>query len=191
VTITLGTAAFLLPAGVRLRLALACADFPRLWPSAVNPDISVWSGGRHPSALRVPVCATADRRDTPAAIPVPPRRPDPGWVAGGEPVYQVTQDKAAGEVAVTFGATARLRPPSGAGLELDERFTARVRPDRPDGATLTAAIGIGVRLPGGERVEVAVHSVSTRTSTAVEGRVTLDGASLLHHRWTNAGPPDS
>ena len=60
-------------------------------------------------------------------------------------------------------------------------------PGRPDGAALTARIGICVRLPGGERVEVAVRSVSSRTTTVVEGRVVLDGASLLRHTWTNAG----
>ena len=33
------------------------------------------------------------------------RGADPGWVTDGEPVYRVTQDKAAAETAVTFGAS--------------------------------------------------------------------------------------
>jgi len=98
----------------------------------------------------------------------------------------VARDVAAGEVTVSFGARMRLRAPNGTDLVLDERFTARVRPERPDGAALTAEIGVSLRLPAGERVEVVVRSASSRTATAAEGRVTLDGASLVHHRWTSA-----
>ena len=43
-----------------------------------------------------------------------------------------------------------------------------------------------MRLPAGERVEVAVRSTSSRTATLVEGSVSLDGTSLLRHTWTNA-----
>ena len=190
ITITLGTAAFAVPAGARLRLAVACADFPRIWPSAANPAIRLRCGGSHPSELRVPACGRDRRRDAPASVPAPPAIPDPGWVTDGEPLYLISHDKAADEVAVTFGARTHLRPPSGADMRLDERFTARVRPGRPAGAALTAEIGIGVRLPAGERVEVVVRSTSSRTETAVEGRVTLDGTCVLHHRWTGQDGPD-
>jgi uncharacterized protein len=187
VKIRLGTAAVALAAGARLRLGVACADFPRIWPSAVSPAISLSFGAGQASVLRLPVGDPGRRGDAPAAIPVPPAGPDPGWVTDGAPRYLVRHDQAAGELAVSFGAGMRLRAPSGAVMTTDERFTARVRPGRPDGAALTARIGISVRLPGGERVEVAVRSVSSRTTTVVEGRVVLDGASLLRHTWTNAG----
>ena len=189
VTITLGTAAFALPAGARLRLAVACADFPRIWPSAENPVIRLCFGKSSPSRLRIPVCDQDHRSDTAASIPAPPAEPDTGWVTDGEPRYDVRHDKAAGEVAVTFGARMRLQAPSGADMKLDERFTARVRPDRPAGAALTAQVDVVLRLPAGERVDVVVRSTSSRTATLVEGRVSLDGTSLLQHRWTNADEP--
>jgi hypothetical protein len=162
---------------------------PRIWPSAASAAIRLHFGASSPSELRVPVCRGDRRLDTPASVPAPPAAPDTGWVTDGEPVYLVSHDKAADEVAVTFGARTRLRPPSGADMKLDERFTARVRPGRPAGAALTAEIGIGVRLPAGERVEVVVRSTSSRTATVVEGSVTLDGTSLLHHRWTGQDGP--
>ena len=182
VAITLGAAAFAVPAGARLRLSVACADFPRIWPSAENPAIRVCFGADRPSALRIPVC---DHEVAPAGIPAPPAVPDPGWVTGGEPRYHVAHDKAAGEVAVTFGARSSLRPPSGAEMSLDERFTARLRPGQA-GAALTAQVDIGLLLPGGERVDVAVRSTSSRTTSLTQGRVTLDGALLFEHTWTNA-----
>jgi putative CocE/NonD family hydrolase len=183
VAITLGAAAFAVPAGARLRLSVACADFPRIWPSAENPAIRVCFGADRPSALRIPVC---DRDVAPAGIPAPPAVPDPGWVSGGEPRYHVAHDKAAGEVAVTFGARSSLRPPSGTEMSLDERFTARVRPGQPAGAALTAQVDVALRLPGGERVDVAVRSTSSRTTSLTQGRVILDGALLFEHTWTNA-----
>ncbi len=189
VVIPLGTAAFALPDGARLRLSVACADFPRIWPSAANPAIRLCFGEDNPSVLQVPVCDQDNRRDAPARIPVPPAGTDTGWLTDGEPHYQVWHDKVAGEVAVTFGARTRLRAPSGADLTLDERFTARVRPERPDGAALTARIDAGLRLPAGERVEVAVRSTSSRAATVVEGSVAMDGTLLLHHRWTNSDGP--
>jgi hypothetical protein len=184
VTIALGAAAVLVPAGARLRLAVACADFPRIWPSPVSPVIAVGSGPDQPSVLRIPVCEPGRRGHEPAAVPAPPPGPDAGWVSEGEPRYQVSRDIAAGELTVSFGARSRLHAPSGADMTLDELFTARVRPARPDGAALTARITVGLRLPAGEQVDVEVHSASTRTATAVQGSVTVDGTVLLRHRWT-------
>ena len=137
-----------------------------------------------PRRCAYPCC---DHDVAPAGIPAPPAVPDPGWVTEGEPRYHVAHDKAAGEVAVTFGARSSLRPPSGTEMSLDERFTARVRPGRPAGAALTAQVDVGLRLPGGERVDVAVRSTSSRTTSLTQGRVTLDGALLFEHTWTT--PP--
>jgi uncharacterized protein len=182
VTITLGTTAFALPAGARIRLSLACADFPRIWPSPVNPAIRVGFGADSASVLRIPVC---DDNGRDVDVPLPPAARDTGWITDGEPLYRVVEDKAAGEIAVTFGARMRLRAPSGADLELAEQFTARLRPGRPDGAALLARIDARLRMPAGERVAVAVRSTSSRTVSVVEGSVTMDGACVLHHSWTN------
>jgi hypothetical protein len=122
----------------------------------------------------------------PLPEPLPPAGPDPGWVSDGQPVYRVHEDKTSGEVAVDFGVSSRLCPPSGADLRLDERFTARVLSGRPDGAALVAAVDVSVRMPAGERVQIAVRSASSRTATVIEGSVELDGACLLRRTWTNA-----
>jgi hypothetical protein len=185
VTIALSTAAHWVPAGARLRLSVACADFPRLWPTAENPAIRVRFGGSSPSVLRLPACDEASRRDKPASVPRPPAEPDTGWVTDGEPVYRVSHDKAAGEVAVTFGHSTRMHAPSGARLTLDEEFTARVPAGRPDGAALLAKVDVTVRMPAGERVDIAVRSASSRTATTLEGSVVLDGAVVLRKTWTD------
>jgi predicted acyl esterase len=183
ITVTLGAAAFELPAGSRVRLCVACADFPHIWPSPANPALSLMTGPGMASVLRLPVSGRADRADTPAAVAEPPAEPDTGWVTDSEPRYRVTQDKAAGETAVTFGARSRLQPPSGADLRLDETFTARVSPGQPAGATVLAQVDISLRLPAGERVQVAVRSTSHRRSSVIAASVALDGTIVLDQRW--------
>ena len=96
--------------------------------------------------LRLPVKREGPARaDTAAAIAAPSAEPDTGRVTDGEPIYRVTQDKAAAETAVMFGARSRLQPPSGADLRLNETFTARVSPGRPAGATVLAQVDISLR----------------------------------------------
>lgn len=177
-------AACVVPAGCRLRLSLACANFPHLWPAPANPVLLVGCGPGQESVLRVPVGGDS----SPAVIEAPPPGPDAGWATGGEPVYRVVRDKAAGEVEVTFGIRSELAPPSGARLSLTETFTARLRHSRPDGAAVLARADISVRLPAGERVEVAVRASARRQSSVTEARVTLDGTQLLHACWTGDAP---
>jgi len=189
ITVPLGAAAFEMPAGSRVRLAVACADFPHLWPSPANPELALATGPDAPCELRLPVRPAAGG-DEAASITPPPAGADPGWVSDGEPVYQVTQDKTTGESAVTFGIRSRLSPPSGADLRSEELFTARVRPGRPDGASVQAEVDIAVCLPAGERIQVAVRSTSHRHSSVIEASVVQDGATLLHRRWPGCGPAD-
>ena len=85
---------------------------------------------------------------------------------------------------MTFGARSRLHSPAGADLELDEKYTARVQADRPDGAAVLASIDVCLRLPAGERVTVSVRSTSSRRASVVEASVTMDGVTVLGQSWT-------
>jgi uncharacterized protein len=182
-TISFGPAAFVLPAGARVRLSVACSDFPRIWPTSSNPELVLGFGPRSASTLRVPVGRAGDRTDVPAAIARPPEGPDSGWVTADEPAFSLSHDKVTHEVAVTFGARSRLRSPSGADMELDEEYTARVQADRPDGAAVLARIGVGLRMPAGERVTVNLRSRSSRRASVVEANVTMDGVTVLDQSW--------
>jgi uncharacterized protein len=182
-TISLGPTSFVLPAGARVRLSVACSDFPRIWPTSSNPELVLGFGPGRASTLRLPVGRAEDRTDVPAAITRPPGGPDSGWVTADEPAFSLSHDKVTHEVAVTFGARSRLRSPSGADLELDEKYTGRVPADRPDGAVVLARIDVGLRLPAGERVTVTVRSASSRRVSVVEANVTMDGVTVLGQTW--------
>ena len=192
-TVAMGAAAFEVPAGSRVRLSVACADFPHIWPTPANPELTVTTGPGAAGELRLPARAAAGAGtaeaggDEPASITPPPPGDDPGWVSDGEPVYRAEQDKTTGESAITFGVRSRLSPPSGAELRSQELFTARMRPERPEGATVQAQVDIGLCLPAGERIQVAVRSTSHRRSSVIEASVVQDGATLLHRRWSDDG----
>jgi hypothetical protein len=183
-TISLGPTAFVLPAGARVRLSVACSDFPRIWPTSSNPELVLGFGPGSASALRVPVGRAGDRADVPATIRRPPGGPDSGWVTADEPAFSMSHDKATHEVAVTFGARSRLRNPSGADMELDEKYTARVQAARPNGAAVLARIDVCLRMPAGERVTVNVRSTSSRRASVVEANVAMDGVTVLGQSWT-------
>jgi predicted acyl esterase len=72
ITVTLGAAAFELPAGSRVRLCVACADFPHIWPSPVNPALGLVTGPGLTSVLRLPVSGGTGGRTRP-----PPSRDHP------------------------------------------------------------------------------------------------------------------
>ena len=166
---------------------VACADFPHIWPTPSSPELNVATGPDAACELRLPVRPAAGG-DEPASIEPPPPGADTGWSSDGEPVYRLEQDKTTGESAVTFGFRSRLSPPSGADLRSEELFVARVRPGRPDGATVTARVDIGVCLPAGDRIQVSVRSTSHRRSSIVEASVVQDGATRWH-RWWPGGTP--
>lgn len=123
----------------------------------------------------------------PATITRPPEGPDSGWIIADEPAFRLSHDKATNEVAVTFGTSSRLRSPSGADMELDEKYTARVQADRPDGAAVLARINVCLRMPAGERVTVRVRSRSSWRASVVEANVTMDGVTVLNQSWAGHG----
>src|SRR6185437_5985688 len=98
--------------GHRVRLAVACADFPRLWPTARSPRICVHLGGHLASTLRLPVVPDAATRPIESTL----ARPEEGidrtpWVVSGAPSWRVLDDKLAESVEVQVGIDVALALP--------------------------------------------------------------------------------
>ena len=62
VTVPLRATAYRVPAGHRLRLSIACADFPRIWPTPRPATLTLFHGASH---VVVPVAPN----QTPALVP--------------------------------------------------------------------------------------------------------------------------
>jgi hypothetical protein len=182
--VELGAIAYRLPVGHRLRLVVACADFPTMWPAGENARIRVHHGVESPSRVLLPTYPS----DAPRMAASPPQVPDPPeelspWDVGGAPEWTAECDLVAETAAMTLGGVGQMRLPDGTGFELRHRARAVVARASPGEAQLeaTATVEITPREGG----VVVVHAVGrhTRTSMRYEGSVTVDGDTVLSERW--------
>jgi uncharacterized protein len=175
--------AYALAAGHRLRLTVAGADFPRIWPTRRNPTFRLRCGGPGGSRLRLPVLPDGEASE----FSPPPPPADAGVVAGvldHAPRWRVERDEVAGEVAVANGVQIVFDTPSGsARVIFDHTGRASVRRDRPDGARVLGETRISADLTSGGRVEVETSTLATQSGSSAHGRVLLDGVEVFERTW--------
>lgn len=184
--ILLWATSYSVPRGHRLRLSIACSDFPRIWPSPTNPTIRLWFGANAPSAIRFPVIPAPT-----APVPGPSiKRPSESvnrtpWTLVATPRWQIHRDLVSDSVAVTLGADQLLQMPTGAKMHFDHAATATVHAARPDGAKVEAEAHVEVRMPAGEAINITTSNRFTREGMLFTAKITVDGRLLLQRRWMN------
>lgn len=183
IDVRLWNACYEVGAGHRLRMAIACADFPRLWPTPTNPTIEIATGGPDASLLRLPVA-------TLQAVPGQDPRPvDPGTGVGplyveAQPVWTTTHDHVRNAVTVTTGGRTVLTTPDGEGrLEQVSSVRITVAPDHPAGAHIAGEARIVLQRPE-HTVTVDAETWVSRSGVSMRGRVTLDEQPFFERRWT-------
>ena len=150
VTVPLRATAYRLAAGHRLRLAVACADFPRLWPTPAPAELRVHPGASHvvlPRAPAEPGAAGAGLGTAPGRAAPESRRP--------------RRRAAVGDAARPDGRPRHpRRGPKEERVQLDpltrlhgrHRYTAAVASRRPDLARMESTTEIRLERPvGGDR----------------------------------------
>lgn len=181
--VRLWATAYHLPRGHRIRLSVACSDFPRIWPTATNPTITIRCGGEGASSLAMP---TIDPEFLDHAEMEPPRlHIDRAPLnLDFEPRWRVVRDPAQGTLSVETGIRSVLTTPSGDGrVEIDHLGTATLDPQRPGDATVVARTTVTAATPSGPVVVVESGSHATRTSLALHGEVTVDGIRYFDRSW--------
>jgi putative CocE/NonD family hydrolase len=177
--------AYRIPAGHRLRVAIACADFPRVWPAPVSPHIRVALGGEHASALVLPAITTPSGTGTEIEVPRPDRSVNRGpWGIDGAPTWRVEEDRITGTWTTTVGSWGKSRPAQGGTITERWGGSASVNDERPDAAHLLGTSSITIEMPNGAHVEVDVQTRNTRDHAWLQARVTLDGREILDRSWT-------
>ena len=172
------------PPGHRLRLAIACADFPRAWPDPTAPRLRLQRArlaaapaghARRPRRAGRAAAARAGRHGR--ALPLDARR--------GARLH----DRARPGERRRLGDPRRrrdLRLPEGGTFALRQRGTARVADARPQEASVEASARIEIEFPDGPTVVAESKSRATRAGHAYSGRVTLDGQTLFDRAWSTA-----
>jgi uncharacterized protein len=176
--IPMWSTSYMVPKGNRLRVSIACADFPRIWPTPTNPEIRVILGGKRASAIAIPVVPHQQIAGPEIRRPAAPPPPSPM-----RPLWKIERDLASGEVAVTTGQKNGFPLPQGGGIEVDHVAVARVAAARPDGATVAGDTKIRVQAPVIGEVEVTTTSRVSPSGMVLSGKVTMDGRLVFDKRW--------
>ncbi len=163
-----------LPAGVRLRVTVGDADFPRLTPLATARPFTALD-----LALMLPV-VPADR-GRPASLPPPPHPPSPR----PEPVeWTIARDPARGQAEVTIGSdTGPVSSRDGHRYRVRGRLATAVRRDEPAAAWCTGTHRAEVHLGSGEHITVAVSVRCTQDTVDARARVSIDGFIICERHW--------
>jgi uncharacterized protein len=180
VHVALYATSYVVPKGHRLRLSIACADFPRFWPTPQNMRIRLELAR---SSLVLPIVPRSLDQQL-RAVPRPrhdsSRR---GWVVGGSRHLRGTEDLVKKRVSVTVGGREELQLPGGGSFGIRHRGTAAVARTRPAGAVMVASAQIDLHLPKGESVVVEARARVRRDRVSYSGRVRMDGELVLDRSW--------
>lgn len=186
--VSLNATAYRLDPGHRLRLSLAGADFPAVWPSSANSDIRFHHGSDAPSRV-VMTIRSAGPPDAYRPWPVDPSANLSPWDAGGSPSWTIERDLVGDAVAVTLGGTGELRLPTGATFALAHDARAAVARERPDQAGLVATAEIRIGGPDYAPVTVTAEGRHTRGSMEYRGTVTVDEERVFTGTWERSAAP--
>jgi putative CocE/NonD family hydrolase len=177
---------YLVPKGHRLRVSVACADFPFIWPTATNPSITLHTGGDTPSRVILPsVPARTEPLPEPVVHPADPTADHAPWDADGGGEMKITDDVSNGTTTVMLSGFQDLRLPQGGRFYVTHSASAAVSPARPDGARVEGTSGMRIRMPAGELIEVETQSIFFKYRLACSGKVTINGRPFYERTWTN------
>ena len=182
VQVALRTTAFRLEAGQRLRLSVACADFPRVWPTPLPAVLSVFHGPQ--SALTLPVQAV----DGATGDAVPVWGPlQAGALAssndlGGTQGWTTTRDLMTDTVRLEATRHERIRIDASSELVIDHAYGAAVSAARPDLAAMQSTTTARLVQSAGS-TELVTRTVSTAGQTKLQVTVTRDGQPWWSRTW--------
>lgn len=188
--IEIDTTAWVFPAGHRIRVAIASADWPNVWPTPEPATNRVFRGEARPSRLVLPT--------VPAQGSAEPPRFRPSNAARARhsdrtepPIWEVVHDVLTGRVRVNLHEVADQRTNSSTVVRRDYMMTAEV--DRTDPATASARgrhVSTITR-PNGViqgSSDVSVQATATHFHVTIDLELQVNGK--LHHTrsWTESIP---
>jgi predicted acyl esterase len=179
VTVPLRATAYRLLPGERLRLAVSCADFPRIWPTPVPATLRLFHGE---SRITLPVCPPPAEDLRPAWGKLQPHALASANDRGGRQGWDLTRDLMSDAARLSATKTERVRIDAQTEIATDHEYGAAVAAARPDLARMHATTTVRIERPVGATTLVS-RSVSTAHHTAVEVDIAVDGQPFWNRRW--------
>ena len=198
VAVRLSTAAALVPAGTRLRLAVSGADWPLAWPAPRRFRLSLHHA---PELARLTIPTAVGMRPDDAHFGPPPEEADPTGLPPTqtlpvpEPMERLERT-ALGDVTLVNEASERLRFPERGGLtyEAEARYRLTLEADDPASCRAEGVVTYRLAFPGGPTVastgRLALAADETDLLVSIELDVHEDGRRLHQRRWEERIPRD-
>ncbi len=191
VRIALRATAHRFAAGHRIRLSVATAMWPVVWPSPFPAEYRLHLGAGREAHLILPTVPPDHRR-----TPVPPFKTTPaglrevGAYQGESPVWQVVDDVIAGTVTVRTSEFGESTLPDGQStLHTGERLEMTASDRDPAQARMDNEVVYRLR-QGGREILVEADGTVRTTESEIEMRVRLrvhlDGEPFFERAWTEA-----
>jgi putative CocE/NonD family hydrolase len=189
-TVELDTTGWRFLAGHRIRVAIAAADWPNVWPTPEPGKLDVSWGGDRPSRLVLPVVPDAGPLDPPAYAPSP-TAVRPASAAIPTPTWRVERDALTGRSRVTIGAVTRHRTPDRVDIDRDCGCTCEVDPADPARVRAHGWHACRSTYEGrttASRADIAIVSTADAFDVTIDLEVTVDGTVHATRRWVESIP---
>jgi putative CocE/NonD family hydrolase len=176
--------------GHRIRLSIASADWPNVWPTPHTATNDVYWGPEHPSRLVLPV-VPARGSATPPHFHPSLRSVSRHSEATDPPTWQLTRDQLTGRTAVHLKSSTSWRVSHNAVLEREYSGAFDVNPDDPSDAAARARHVFRIVRPNHRTetsTDVAVQATATHFHTTIELAVRVNDALHFTKHWTEAVP---
>lgn len=174
------------PAGHRIRLAVAGADWPNVWPT---PSPAILTVG-HGSTLTLPEVPARSTLPAPVFEPSPVAVTPPS-ARTPRPVWDITRDVLTGRVTATIETRVAFRPADGTAIEREFGVACELDPADP-----AHALGRGRHrcrstrdgMWTESRADVVIASDETAFHVTIELSVTIDGEVRATRSWDERIP---
>jgi hypothetical protein len=182
--------AWIFAQGHRIRLSIASADWPNVWPTPQAATNHVFRGPEHPSRLILPFVPAQGSAMPPQFRPSP-RSVYPHSEATDPPVWRISRDQLTGRTTVDIQWGTKWRVGATAVVERRSSSRSDVNPYDPSDAGARAEHVFRVSRPNQiteARADVAVQATATHFQVTIEVEVRVNGALHFTKRWAESVP---
>lgn len=177
-------------AGHRIRLGIAGADWPNVWPTPHPATNQVHRGPQRPSRLILPTIPAQSQ------VSPPQFRPSPHHVgkhtdATDRPTWQVTRDMLTGQTTVDLSVSSKRRINDTIVLERESTSKFFVDPRNPAQAGATGRHIYCISRPHHQtqtRADVAVQATATHFHITIDLEVQVNHRPHFTRHWTESVP---
>jgi len=177
-------------AGHRIRLSIANADWPNVWPTPEPATSQIHRGAGRPSQLMIPTVSGEPTGRAPDFRPAP-TAPISHAESITRPVWRVERDALSGEARTRYYFDYSVRVSPNTVIRRSYEFEGHVDPKTPSQASARGRHHSTIERPSGTisaTSNVSVRGSSTRFHVTIELNVEVDGARRHQRRWTESIP---